>query len=108
MKRMARIRVDGLSAVSQGLRARLPLLVVAAAFVFFLLVTFFPALTNLRHGFPTYYVSARLVWEGRFGPQVYDNDWFIAEVQARTPNGVGEVFAPNPPTAALLMLPLAW
>ncbi len=80
----------------------------ALAGVWFLVVTFIPALQNFRHGFPTYYVSARLLWEGRWTPQVYDNAWFAAEVQARTPNGVGEVFAPNPPSTALIMLPLAW
>jgi hypothetical protein len=69
---------------------------------------FVPALRTLRHGFPTYYVAARLMWEGRWTPQVYDNDWYIAEVRARTPNGIGEVYAPNPPTAALLALPVAW
>jgi hypothetical protein len=53
-------------------------------------------------------VAARLVLEGRWTPQIYDNDWYAAEVQSRTPNQIGEVFAPNPPSAALLMLPLAW
>jgi hypothetical protein len=80
----------------------------SVAALFFLASTFLPSLRHVRHGFPTYYVAARLVLEGRFTPQVYDNDWFVRAVQARTPNGVGEVFAPNPPSAALLMLPLAW
>ncbi len=62
----------------------------------------------MRHGFPTYYVSARLIWEGRWTPQVYDDEWFVAEVQARTPNAIGEIYAPNPPSASLIMLPLAW
>jgi hypothetical protein len=41
-----------------------------AALLFFVLVTFLPALRTVRHGFPTYYVAARLVWEGRWSPQV--------------------------------------
>jgi hypothetical protein len=86
----------------------LPAAAALAALLFFVYVTFLPALRTVRHGFPTYYVAARLVWEGRWSPLVYDNAWFAAQVQARTPNAVGEVFAPNPPTAALIMLPLAW
>ncbi len=73
-----------------------------------LLTCFWPALRTLRHGFPTYYVSARLILEGRWTAQVYDDAWFSRQVMARTQNQLGEVFAPNPPSAALLMLPLAW
>lgn len=80
---------------------------VLASFIFFLLATFLPALSTLRHGFPTYYVAARLVWEGRWSPQVYDDAWFLDQVRTYTPNGIGEIFAPNPPSTALLMLPLA-
>jgi hypothetical protein len=98
------VTVSGAKRGSSRLRLVPPLL----AGLFFFLATFVPALTHLRHGFPTYYVAARLVAEGQWTPRVYDNDWFAAEVQARTPNGIGEVFAPNPPSAALLLLPLAW
>lgn len=79
-------------------------LLAAAVFVW---GCFVPALRSLRHGFPNYYVAARLVWEGRWTPRVYDNDWYIAEVQLRTPNQIGEVYAPHPPAMSLLMLPLA-
>ncbi len=89
---------------------RTALLVVVAALAagVFVWGCFAPALGTLRHGFPTYYVAARLMWEGRWTPKIYDNAWYSAEVMARTPNGIGEVYAPNPPTAALLALPLAW
>src|SRR5688572_10899379 len=108
MTRIERHRAPGAGDNSNGLRGWLAWSVPAVAALCFLLFTFLPSLTTLRHGFPTYYVSARLIWVGRWSPLVYDNDWFVAEVQARTPNQVGEVFAPNPPSAALLMLPLAW
>src|SRR5688500_6389160 len=91
----------------RSLHEQLSAAAATAAFVAFILFTFLPALTTLRHGFPTYYVAARLVLEGRWTPQIYDNEWYAAEVQSRTPNQIGEVFAPNPPSAALLMLPLA-
>lgn len=89
-------------------RRVLPAALVVMAAIGFLFGVFFPALKTMRHGFPTYYVSARLIWEGRWTPQVYDDAWFVAEVQALTPNGIGEIYAPNPPSASLLMLPLAW
>ena len=37
-----------------------------------------PASTGLRFGFPVYYTSSRLVVEGEWSPDVYDNAWFIA------------------------------
>lgn len=108
MKWMQRSRAPEARPAAVALAGRLPWLLAVSAVFFFLVVAFLPALTNFRHGFPTYYVSARLVWEGRWSPRVYDNAWFSAEVAARTPNAVGEVYAPNPPTTSLLLLPLAW
>lgn len=105
---MERIRVSGAVAPSQTVQLWGARGLVGLAIAFFLYITFLPSLTTFRHGFPTYYVAARLLVEGRLAPEVYDNAWFAAEVARRTPNGVAEVFAPNPPSAALLMLPLAW
>ncbi len=70
-------------------------------------VTFEPSLRSVTHGFPVYYVSARLIVEGRWGPNVYDDAWFNAEVMALTDDRVGEVYGANPPIASLLLLPLA-
>lgn len=69
--------------------------------------TFEPSLRNVTHGFPVYYVSARLIVEGRWGPHVYDDAWFNDEVMALTDGRVGEIFGANPPNASLLLLPLA-
>jgi hypothetical protein len=62
---------------------------------------------RLTHGFVAYHTAARLLLEGRTGPQVYDFAWFQAEVQRRTDTGVLEIFGPNPPTMSLLALPVA-
>jgi hypothetical protein len=56
----------------------------------------------------TYYTASRLLLEGRAGPQMYDDDWMQAEVEAATNGRVSDIFRPNPPTAALLALPVAW
>ena len=67
-----------------------------------------PALWPNTHGFPTYYVSARLMFDGRWNSRVYENTWFSAQVQDITQGRVSEIFAPNPPPAAFWILPLVW
>jgi Glycosyltransferase family 87 len=62
---------------------------------------------RLTHGFVAYHTAARLLLEGQMGPHVYDQDWFRDEVQRRTSSRVLEIFGPNPPTMALLALPVA-
>jgi hypothetical protein len=60
------------------------------------------------HGFIAYYTAARLLADGRLGPSVYDDPWFMQVVQASTGTEVLEVFGPNPPAMALAALPLVW
>jgi len=62
---------------------------------------------RLTHGFVSYYTASRLLLSGEFGPEVYDDDWFRARVQQTTASSVLEIFVPNPPSAALLALPVA-
>lgn len=70
--------------------------------------TFEPSLRSVTHGFPVYYVSARLLVEGRWTPAVYDDAWFSAQVKALSGGRVGEVYSAHPPITSLLMLSLAW
>ena len=58
------------------------------------------------HGFAAYYTAARLLREGDDVSRFYDDAWFRAHVEAYTPN-IGDIYRPNPPTTALLLLPLA-
>jgi hypothetical protein len=64
------------------------------------------ALERDTYGFPAYYTSSRLVLEGRWTPDVYDNDWFH-ERSATLARGVREIYRPNPPMASLIALPVA-
>jgi hypothetical protein len=61
---------------------------------------------HLREGFPGYFTAARLVAEGRWTSRVYDDRFFANETLEVTDRQVGEIYRPNPPVAALLMLPL--
>ncbi len=88
-------------------RAWAMLILAALAGLIFWRETFEPALRGVTHGFPVYYVSARLIHEGRWSPNVYDNDWFSAQALALTQGHIGEIFSPNPPSASLLMAPFA-
>lgn len=65
-----------------------------------------PATGHMSHGFIGRYTAAKLLVEGRFGPQVYEFDWFVAEVQATAGSPIVEIFTPNLPTLALLTVPL--
>ena len=62
---------------------------------------------SITHGFVSYYTASRLLVTGELGPQAYDDRWFGAYVQDLTHSSVREIFTPNPPTMALMALPLA-
>lgn len=64
-----------------------------------------PATGHMSHGFIGRYTAAKLLVQGRFGPQVYEFDWFVAQVQANAGSPVIEIFSPNLPTLALLTVP---
>lgn len=65
-----------------------------------------PALGYRSLAFPSYYTSARLALSGNFGPAIYDEVWFG---NLQTALGLrADIFGPQPPTMALLMLPVAW
>jgi hypothetical protein len=55
-----------------------------------------------------YYAASMVLVQGRLGPQVYDNAWFIAWVQQLSGQPVSEIFAPSLPTVSLVALPLAF
>ena len=69
--------------------------------------TVLPVLDTMRFGFPVYYTSSRLVVDGVWSPDVYDNDWFFARSLELTDDRVGEIFRPNTPVASLLAIPIA-
>jgi hypothetical protein len=59
------------------------------------------------HGFVAYYTAARLVVEGQPVAQFYEDRWFQAQMLRFEPQA-NDIFRPNPPTAALLLVPLTW
>ncbi len=62
---------------------------------------------SVTHGFPAYYTAARLLLDGALGPSAYDDAWFGAYLQQLTGSNIREIFTPNPPTMALMALPVA-
>jgi hypothetical protein len=62
---------------------------------------------SMTHGFVAYYSAARLLVSGELGPAAYDDRWFGEKVQQITGSNVREIFTPNPPTMALMALPVA-
>jgi hypothetical protein len=62
---------------------------------------------SVTHGFVSYYTASRLLVSGELGPLAYDDAWFGAVVQRVSASNVREIFIPNPPTMALMALPLA-
>ena len=63
------------------------------------------AATRSSGGFVAYYTAARLLRQGVPVSQFYDEERFRAEVQRYGP-AIGDVYNVNPPTAALMLLPL--
>ena len=66
-----------------------------------------PALDTMRFGFPVYYTSSRLVVDGDWSPDVYDNAWFFDRSLDLTDGRIGEIYRPNTPVASLLAIPIA-
>lgn len=87
---------------------RFAVFVLVAASVLFLFRTFLPSLTTMTHSYPAYYTAARLVVEGRWNAQLYDDAWFEARVLEMTDGRVSEHFSLHPPTTSLLLVPIAW
>jgi alpha-1,2-mannosyltransferase len=63
---------------------------------------------SITHGFVSYYTASRLLVSGELGPQAYDDQWFGDVVKRVTASNVREIFIPNPPTMALMAVPVAW
>jgi hypothetical protein len=61
---------------------------------------------STTHGFVSYYTASRLLVSGELGPRAYDDQWFGEIVQRITSSSVREIFIPNPPTMALMAVPL--
>lgn len=61
-----------------------------------------------HRGDGSYYASGRLLLQDRVGPERYDDDWMRNEVEAATAERVSDIFTPNPPTAALIAVAVAW
>jgi hypothetical protein len=62
---------------------------------------------SVTHGFVAYYAASRLLVSGELGPTAYDDAWFGEVVRRLTESNVREIFTPNPPTMALMALPIA-
>ena len=78
-------------------------MIAAMALAFF---TVFSA-GSITHGFVSYYTASRLLVSGELGPQAYDDQWFGDVVKRVTGSNIREIFIPNPPTMALMAVPVA-
>jgi hypothetical protein len=78
------------------------------SFVFLLVKVIIPATGHMTHGFIGYYVAALLLRRGQLGPQAYDNEWFINQVQAIVRQPIGEIMTPTLPTVSLIALPFTF
>lgn len=89
-----------------GLWRLVPLAGLAAVLGWLVLFAVIPAVQSETYGFVGRYTASKLLVQGRFGPQVYRDEWFSRQVQAVTGLSLTEIFTPNPPTLALLTVPL--
>ena len=61
---------------------------------------------ELSNGFAAYYASAWLVADGADVGHFYDDDWFRAQLPRAGLPGIADIYNVNPPTTALIFLPL--
>lgn len=62
---------------------------------------------ELSHGYAAYYTSARLALDGADPVRFYDNRWFLERTLEFGFTDTPDIFNINPPTTALMLLPLA-
>ncbi|MBI1880351.1 MAG: DUF2029 domain-containing protein [Chloroflexi bacterium] len=84
------------------------LLLFFLALVFLLAIVILPATAHMTHGFIGYYTAALLLRRGQLGPEAYDNEWFINQVQTIAQQPIGEIMTPSLPTASLIALPFTF
>jgi hypothetical protein len=77
------------------------------AAVYFVGRVLIPSFSTESYGLPAYYTASRLVLEGHWSTQIYQDEWFAEQVRAQTGGRIVEYFSGHPPVTSLLMLPLA-
>ncbi|MGE5795410.1 MAG: glycosyltransferase family 87 protein [Ignavibacteria bacterium] len=65
-----------------------------------------PAWTRINSDFPNYYVSSKLLLEGKDLKNIYDDDWFQQKINEYGISELGK-FSPFPPPTAFIMIPIA-
>lgn len=79
-----------------------------AAAIYFFSSAIAPNATRLTHGFVAYYTIAQMVREGQADARIYDDTWFRTQTARVSRGAADDIFNANPPTLALLFLPLAF
>jgi hypothetical protein len=69
--------------------------------------TLLPATRTHTYAFSAYYTAARLTLQGQAGIR-FCEEWFFEQQRALGFGNRADFFCPNPPTTALIMLPVAW
>lgn len=83
-----------------------PMLLAISALIFFR-TTFLPSAKKITHGFAAYYTASQLVIEHRAGSMFYNDKAFQAEVERVTHGQASDIYWANPPTTAVMFMPLA-
>lgn len=84
-----------------------PAIIASLAICFVILVRIgFSDAGRVTHGFVSYYGATRLWLRGEFTAWAYDDDAYGAYLRQLTGSQVRDIYAPNTPAAALLLLPI--
>ena len=75
--------------------------------LFFFWHTLLPATRTHTYAFSAYYTAARLTLQGQAGTR-FCGEWFFEQQRALGFGNRADFFCPNPPTTALILLPVAW
>jgi hypothetical protein len=74
--------------------------------LYFFWHTLLPATRTHTYAFSAYYTAARLVLQGQAGTR-FCAEWFFEQQRALGFGSRADIFCPNPPSTALIMLPVA-
>ena len=97
-----------LAAGNKYIRESWAQVILVVSILAFLIRIVVPSSGTITRGFGAYYTASRLILEARAELILYDDDAFRAEVERNTNHKASDIFWANPPTTALMFLPLAF
>jgi hypothetical protein len=100
-------KLNNLSKLELWIKKSWAMSLAVTSLLIFIAFIFLPSSNNITYGFAAYYTASHLVMEHQGGSIFYDDRAFQVKVESLTDGQASDIYWANPPTTALMFLPLA-